>query len=148
MRDDIERCIAPGQFAAGGTIGRADDFGPQPLFLLEVLVVQLELDPHLDRWHGDVFDALTRRRPVPILQVKENVIAKILGLDESVRPILVEEHDLSQPTTLDAEPFLDVFVFRGWVHKFKSRAFQVSREFQISRECQGFGGKGFKQTLV
>jgi hypothetical protein len=48
--------------------------------------------------------------------VKENVILKVFGADETEVAVFGYEHDFSEPTTLNAKSLFDFIVFVGLVH--------------------------------
>lgn len=116
MRHDPERRVTTRELPPRGPIGGPNDFGSQTIFGFPVFVVKLELDPHLDFRGRHIRGTFFAGLAVPILDVKENVVVKVLGANETVTAVFGDEHDFSQSTTLNAESLFDCVVFVGFVH--------------------------------
>lgn len=117
MCHNLKRRITPGELPPHGPISRAHDLCTQSLFRCKVFVIQLKLDPHLNLRSELLRDSVFGDRAVPILEVKENIVPKVLSADEPECVVGLDEHDLPQTTTLDSESLFDFDVVFGMVHR-------------------------------
>ena len=53
--------------------------------------------------------------PIPIMEVKENIFAKVFGFDEPETTFLFDVHDSTQTATLDSIPFDPRIIFVFYV---------------------------------
>ena len=108
--------IASREFSTGGPTGRSDDFRTQTILCFPMLIVQFKLDPQFDFRIDFSRDSIFGDTSIPVHGMKEHVIGEVLGLDESISPLLLDEHDLSQSSPLNAEFLFDAIFLFGIIH--------------------------------
>jgi hypothetical protein len=98
-----------------------------------LVVIKLELDPQIESRVDIPGHPVSGHRRQPRGRMKEDVIAKVFGDDETVVTVLGKKFDLSQPPFLDAETLLDARFFVVRFHEL-TRPLGRLLEFNVASE--------------
>lgn len=132
VRYQVEGRVAPRELATDRSVGRVNQFRPQFLFTFEVIVIKLEFNPHHRLWRDLDGASIPVHFAIPILEMEEDIVTKVLGFNEAKAAFFLDRDDLSQTLALNSKSLLRCVVVR-FCHGglLSSELVQVTRGNQV-----------------